>query len=83
MVLLENTTTQVEPLLHSLEQSPGGTGLHVNADKTEYMRFKQNEDISTLKYVTILFLVTGLEEYYYFDQKIGLGALMRVGQKVP
>ena len=32
-----------------LEQTAGGIGLHVNADKTEYMCFNQRGDISTLK----------------------------------
>ena len=49
IVLLANTPTQAETLLHSLEWVAGGTGLHVNADKTEYMRFNQRGDISTLK----------------------------------
>ena len=48
IVLLANTPKQVESLLHSLEQVAGGIGLHVNADKTEYMCFNQKGDISTL-----------------------------------
>ena len=47
-VLLANTSTQAESLLHSLEWAAGGIGLHVNADKTEYMYFNQRGDISTL-----------------------------------
>ena len=35
--LMVNTPTQADSLLHSLEQVAGGIGLHVNADKTEYM----------------------------------------------
>ena len=35
-------------LLHSLERSAAGIGLHVNAHKTEYMCFNQRGDISTL-----------------------------------
>ena len=46
--LLANTPTQAESLLHSLERAAGGIGLHVNADKTEYMCFNQMGDISTL-----------------------------------
>ena len=38
----------IESLQHSLEQATGGIGLHVNADKTEYMCFNQR-DISTLR----------------------------------
>ena len=49
IVLLANTPTQTESLLHSLEWAAGGIGLHVNADKTEYMCFNQRGDISTLK----------------------------------
>ena len=48
IALLANTPTQTESLLHSLEQTAGSIGLHVNADKTEYMCFNQREDISTL-----------------------------------
>ena len=33
---------------YSLERAATGIGLHVNADKTEYMRFNQRGDISTL-----------------------------------
>ena len=46
--LLANTLVQAETLLHSLERATAGKGLHVNADKTEYMSFNQREDISTL-----------------------------------
>ena len=31
-----------------MEQATGDIGLHVNADKTEYMCFNKNEDASTL-----------------------------------
>ena len=44
-----NSPAQAESLLHSLEWAAGGIGLHVNADKTEYMCFNQRVDISTLK----------------------------------
>ena len=47
IALLANTPTQAESLLYSLEQTVGGIGLHVNADKIEYMCFNQG-DISTL-----------------------------------
>ena len=33
---------------YSLERAVAGIGLHVNADKTEYMCFNQRSDISTL-----------------------------------
>ena len=48
-MLLANTPAQAETLLPSLEQADGGKGLHVNADKTEYMCFNHRGDISTLK----------------------------------
>ena len=43
-----NTPNQAETLLHSLEQAAACIGLHVNANKTEYMCFNQIGDISTL-----------------------------------
>ena len=48
IALLANTPTQAEYLLLILEQAAGGIGLHVNADKTEFMWFNQRGDISTL-----------------------------------
>ena len=48
IALLANTPAQAEVLLHSLEWAAAGIGLHVNADKTEYMCFNQTDDISTL-----------------------------------
>ena len=48
IALLANTPAQVETLLHSLERAVTGIGLHINADKTEYMCFNQRGDISTL-----------------------------------
>ena len=47
IVLLANTPNQAETLLHSLEWAATGTGLHVNAHKTEYMCFNQAGHIST------------------------------------
>ena len=49
IVLLANSSTKAESLLHSLERAAGGIGLYVNADKTEYMCFNQRGDIATLK----------------------------------
>ena len=46
IVLLANTPTQAESVLHSLKQA-----LHMNADKTQYIFFNQDRDISTLKVV--------------------------------
>ena len=42
------TLAQAESLLYNLEQAAGGIGLHVNADKTEFMCSNQRDDISTL-----------------------------------
>ena len=47
LVLLTNTPTQAKSKLHSLEQAARGTGHHVIADITEFMRFKQDEAIYT------------------------------------
>ena len=46
--LLENTRTEAISQLHNMEQASGGIGLHVNADKTEYMGFIKKEDNSEL-----------------------------------
>ena len=40
--LLTNTLAQGESLLHDLKQAVGGIGFFVNANKTEYVCFKQN-----------------------------------------
>ena len=48
IALLANTPAQAETLLHSLELAAAGIGFHVNADKREYMCFKQRGNISTL-----------------------------------
>ena len=48
IALLANTPAQAKTLLHSLECAVAGIGLHVNADKTEYMCFNQKSNISTL-----------------------------------
>ena len=51
IALMAYTPTKAKSLLHSLEKTAGATRFHINADKTEYMRFNQNRkgDISTLK----------------------------------
>ena len=48
IALLVNMPNQAETLLHGLELAAGSTGLHVNADETEYMCFNQRADIPTL-----------------------------------
>ena len=47
IAILANTPNQAETLLHSLERTAAGIGLHVNAHKTEYMCFNQAGDIFT------------------------------------
>ena len=47
IAILANTPNQAETLLRSLERAAAGIGLHVNADRTEYMCFNQTGDIST------------------------------------
>ena len=48
IALLANTPAQAETLLHCLEWAAAGIGLHVNANKVEYMSFNQRGDISIL-----------------------------------
>ena len=48
-------------LLHSLKQAAGGIGLNLNANKTEFMCFKQEGAISTLKFV---------DQFTYLDSNI-------------
>ena len=45
---LANTPNQAETLQYSLERAAAGIGLHVNAQKTEYICYNQTGDISTL-----------------------------------
>ena len=49
IVILANAPNQAETLLHSFERAPTGIGLHVNADKMEYMCNNQTGDISTYR----------------------------------
>ena len=48
IAILANTPYQAETLLHSLERTAAGIGLHVNAHKTEYMSYNQTGDIATI-----------------------------------
>ena len=48
IAILANAPAQAETLLHSLERAATGIDPHVNAHKTEYMRFNQTGDISAL-----------------------------------
>ena len=45
IALLANTPTQAESLLDNLEWAAADIGLHVNADKMEYLYFNQRGDI--------------------------------------
>ena len=49
IALLANTSAPAETLRHSLERTVAGIGLHINADKTEYICFNQRGIISTVK----------------------------------
>ena len=48
IALLENTHAHAESLLRGLERVSAGIGVHVNADKTEYICFNQRGNISTV-----------------------------------
>ena len=48
IALLANTPKQAETLLLSLQRAAAGIGLHLNANKTEYMCYNQTGEISTL-----------------------------------
>ena len=48
IALLSNTPVLAENQLHSLERAAACIGLHVNAEKTEYMCFTQRSDVCTL-----------------------------------
>ena len=48
IVVLANTPTQAESLLHSLKQAASSIGLHIKADKIKYTSFNQSDDISTI-----------------------------------
>ena len=56
IALLTNTPAQAESLLHSLERAAGSIGLHVTADKTEFMCFNERGDTSALngKYLKLV-----------------------------
>ena len=48
IALLVNTPAQAKSLLHSLGQAAGSIGIHVNANKMQYMCFNQEGAIFTL-----------------------------------
>ena len=47
LALFADTVTQAESLLHGLEKAAKGIGLQVHADKTEYMCYKQDGQITS------------------------------------
>jgi len=48
LALFADKVAETTSLLHSLEKAADGIGLHVNADKTEFMSFNQEGDIQSL-----------------------------------
>ena len=48
LALLANMSTQIKSLWHSLKWATGDIGLYENANKTEFMCFKQKGSIFTL-----------------------------------
>ena len=48
IAIMANAFAKTETLLHNLERAAASIGLHVNADKMEYMCCNQRGDISTL-----------------------------------
>ena len=52
IALLANTPTQAKSQLHDLEQAAGGIGLHIIANKMEYMCFNQKGNISKLSEIS-------------------------------
>ena len=66
--LLANTLTQAKSLLHSLERAAGDIGLHLNADKTEYMSINQTGNISTLNCGSLKLV----DKYTYFRSDINM-----------
>ena len=53
IALLANTPNQAETLLHCLERTAAGIGLHINTHKTEYMCYNQTGDISTVDGISL------------------------------
>ena len=51
LTLLANTSVPIESLLHGLEGAAGWISLYLNPNKTEFMYFKQEGAIYTLKFV--------------------------------
>ena len=66
-MFLANTHAQAESLLHRLEQAAKSIGLYVNADKTEFMHFNQDNSTSLLNNGNLLKLV---EQFIHIDSNI-------------
>ena len=66
LALLASIPAEAKSQLHSLKQVAGGIGLYVNSDKSEFMRFKQNGDISTLNDE----LLKLLDHFIYFSSNV-------------
>ena len=65
-MILANAPTQAETLLHGLEWTAAGIGLHVNAHKMEYMCFNQTGDISTLGGISLNLV----DKFTYFGSSV-------------
>ena len=66
LTFLAITLSQAESLLHCLRQSAGGIVFCLNANKTEYMYFKQNRTTSTLSGEPLKFV----DQFTYLDSNI-------------
>ena len=64
--LFPNTPAQAESQQHDLEQAAGGIGLYMNVNKTEFMCFKQEGDISTLSRGPLKLV----DKFIYLDSNI-------------
>ena len=66
LALFSDSVTQAQLLLHQLEQAARDIGLHVNADKTEYMAYKQKGEIASLSGK----ILNRVEEFIYLGSNI-------------
>ena len=64
IALLANAPTQGESRLHYLQKTVGDIGLHVNADKSDYICF--NQVISTLNSCSLKLL----DKFRYLDSNV-------------
>ena len=54
---MSNTPTQAESLLYRLEQAAGGTSLHINADKRDFMCFNQRGNNVSVSIDTLMLML--------------------------